>query len=74
MPQNSENVKGNYSPYKYDLRRFCVVNTVSFDHLDPSIFTVLTCPSDDAGILISLNIFRQVSEIFYNFKYRYSYC
>lgn len=40
---------GNYSPYKYDLRRFCVVNTVSFDHLDPSIFTVLTCPSDDAG-------------------------
>ena len=40
---------GNYSPYKYDLRKFCVVNTVSFDHLDPSIFTVLTCPSDDAG-------------------------
>lgn len=40
---------GNYAPFKYDLRKFCVVNTVSFDHLDPSIFTVLTCPSSDPG-------------------------
>jgi homogentisate 1,2-dioxygenase len=40
---------GNYSPYKYDLRKFCVINTVSFDHPDPSIFTVLTCPSEDPG-------------------------
>ena len=36
---------GNYAPYKYNLERFCVVNSVSYDHLDPSIFTVLTCPS-----------------------------
>jgi homogentisate 1,2-dioxygenase len=40
---------GNYAPYKYDLTRFCVVNTVSFDHPDPSIFTVLTSPSDTPG-------------------------
>lgn len=40
---------GNYAPYKYDLRLFNVVNTVSFDHPDPSIFTVLTAPSEIAG-------------------------
>jgi len=40
---------GNYAPYKYDLRRFNAVNTVSFDHPDPSIFTVLTSPSEIAG-------------------------
>ncbi|KAK9242600.1 Homogentisate 1,2-dioxygenase [Lipomyces tetrasporus] len=37
---------GNYSPYKYDLSKFCAVGSVSFDHPDPSIFTVLTCRSD----------------------------
>lgn len=31
---------GNYIPYKYDLRKFCPVNAVAFDHPDPSIFTV----------------------------------
>ena len=36
---------GNLAPYKYDLARFNTVNSVSFDHPDPSIFTVLTCPS-----------------------------
>merc|ERR1712227_1100201 len=36
---------GNYAPFKYDLANFCVINTVSYDHCDPSIFTVLTCPS-----------------------------
>jgi homogentisate 1,2-dioxygenase len=36
---------GNYAPYKYDLARFNTINTVSFDHPDPSIFTVLTSPS-----------------------------
>tara|TARA_R110002126_G_scaffold13118_4_gene56963 strand:- start:107769 stop:109064 length:1296 start_codon:yes stop_codon:yes gene_type:complete len=36
---------GNYAPYKYDLKKFNVINTVSFDHPDPSIFTVLTSPS-----------------------------
>jgi homogentisate 1,2-dioxygenase len=40
---------GNYAPCKYDLARFCVINTVSFDHPDPSIFTVLTSPSDSPG-------------------------
>ena len=40
---------GNYAPYKYDLARFNAMNTVSFDHPDPSIFTVLTSPSDTAG-------------------------
>lgn len=36
---------GNYTPYKYNLDRFVSVNSVSVDHPDPSIFTVLTCPS-----------------------------
>ena len=40
---------GNYAPYKYDLALFNTINTVSFDHPDPSIFTVLTAPSDTAG-------------------------
>ncbi len=40
---------GNYAPYRYDLRRFNTVNSVSFDHIDPSIFTVLTSPSEVAG-------------------------
>ncbi len=40
---------GNAYPYKYDLSRFNALNTVSFDHPDPSIFTVLTSPSDTAG-------------------------
>jgi homogentisate 1,2-dioxygenase len=37
---------GNYTPYKYDLSRFCCINSVSFDHPDPSIYTVLTSPSN----------------------------
>jgi homogentisate 1,2-dioxygenase len=41
---------GNSAPYKYDLSRFNVINTVSFDHPDPSIFTVLTSPSDTDGV------------------------
>lgn len=40
---------GNYVPYSYDLSRFQVVNSVSFDHSDPSIFTVLTSPSEVPG-------------------------
>src|SRR5438045_3066729 len=40
---------GNYAPYKYDLRLFNAINTVSFDHPDPSIFTVLTSPSELPG-------------------------
>lgn len=41
---------GNYLPYKYDLSKFNTINTVSFDHPDPSIFTVLTSPSPINGI------------------------
>ncbi|HZF16278.1 MAG TPA: homogentisate 1,2-dioxygenase [Steroidobacteraceae bacterium] len=41
---------GNFAPYKYDLAKFMVINTVSFDHPDPSIFTVLTSPSEIAGL------------------------
>jgi homogentisate 1,2-dioxygenase len=41
---------GNYFPYKYDLMKFNTINTVSFDHPDPSIFTVLTSPSYKPGI------------------------
>ncbi len=41
---------GNYAPYKYDLKLFNTINTVSFDHCDPSIFTVLTSPSGHPGI------------------------
>jgi len=40
---------GNYAPYVYDLARFNTLGTVSFDHPDPSIFTVLTAPSDTPG-------------------------
>lgn len=48
-PYNVVAWHGNYAPYKYDLRKFNTINTVSFDHPDPSIFTVLTCPSDVPG-------------------------
>ena len=41
---------GNYYPYKYDLARFNTINTVSYDHPDPSIFTVLTSPSEAPGM------------------------
>ncbi|MEC7172557.1 MAG: homogentisate 1,2-dioxygenase [Pseudomonadota bacterium] len=40
---------GNYVPYKYDLSRFCPMNSVAFDHPDPSIFTVLTVASATRG-------------------------
>eukprot|EP00803_Ostreobium_quekettii_P003922 evm.model.scf_3626.1 EVM.evm.TU.scf_3626.1 scf_3626:474-4330(-) len=40
---------GNYVPYKYDLTKFCPMNSVGFDHPDPSIFTVLTVPSPTQG-------------------------
>ncbi|MDW5414994.1 homogentisate 1,2-dioxygenase [Iodobacter sp. CM08] len=40
---------GNSVPYKYDLRRFNTIGTVSYDHPDPSIFTVLTSPSAITG-------------------------
>ena len=40
---------GTLYPLKYDTRRFNTIGTVSFDHPDPSIFTVLTSPSDTPG-------------------------
>lgn len=40
---------GNYAPYKYDLSTFAPVGAISFDHPDPSIFTVLTAPSGEPG-------------------------
>lgn len=41
---------GTYVPYKYNLRAFNTVNTVSYDHPDPCIFTVLSSPSSIEGI------------------------
>ncbi len=40
---------GNLAPWRYDLSRFNTIGTVSFDHPDPSIFTLLTSPSDVPG-------------------------
>lgn len=44
---------GLYYPYKYDLGRFNTIGSISFDHPDPSIFTVLTGPSDHPGTAIA---------------------
>lgn len=41
---------GNYAPYKYDLRRFNAMGSISFDHPDPSIFLVLHSASDTPGV------------------------
>jgi homogentisate 1,2-dioxygenase len=41
--------RGNYAPYKYDLRLFNTIGSISYDHPDPSIFTVLTSPSEVPG-------------------------
>ena len=40
---------GNYAPCRYDLSHFNTIGSISFDHPDPSIFTVLTSPSDVHG-------------------------
>jgi homogentisate 1,2-dioxygenase len=42
--------RGSYVPYKYDTANFMVIGTISFDHPDPSIFTVLTSPSELPGL------------------------
>ncbi|WYZ45957.1 hypothetical protein EsH8_IX_000182 [Colletotrichum jinshuiense] len=44
---------GRYYPYKYDLGRFSVIGSISFDHPDPSIYTVLTGPSDHPGTAVA---------------------
>jgi homogentisate 1,2-dioxygenase len=41
---------GNLVPVKYDTARFMTIGSISFDHPDPSIFTVLTSPSDTPGV------------------------
>ncbi len=41
---------GNYAPYRYDLRRFNTIGSISYDHPDPSIFLVLQSPSDTPGV------------------------
>ncbi|MHA3794494.1 homogentisate 1,2-dioxygenase [Sphingomonas sp. YL-JM2C] len=41
---------GNNAPYKYDLFRFNAIGTISYDHPDPSIYTVLTSPSAVRGL------------------------
>ena len=40
---------GTHVPYRYDLRRFNTIGSISYDHPDPSIFSVLTSPSDTPG-------------------------
>ncbi|MGI8642105.1 MAG: homogentisate 1,2-dioxygenase [Pyrinomonadaceae bacterium] len=49
-PLNVVGWHGNYAPYRYDLRRFNTIGSVSFDHPDPSIYTVLTSPSSEVGV------------------------
>lgn len=44
---------GNYYPYKYDLGRFNTIGSISYDHPDPSIFTVLTAPSPVTGTAVA---------------------
>jgi homogentisate 1,2-dioxygenase len=41
---------GNYLPYHYDLKLFNSINSVSYDHIDPSIYTVLTSESEIPGV------------------------
>ena len=51
---------GNYAPIKYDLKTYCPVGAVLFDHPDPSIFTVLTAPSGVEGTAnIDFVLFRE---------------
>lgn len=49
-PLNVVAWQGNYAPYIYDLALFNSMNSVSFDHPDPSIFTVLTVESAITGV------------------------
>lgn len=51
---------GNHVPFKYDLRRFMVINSVSFDHADPRHFHC-TC-SLDAGVEVSLLLDSRTTE------------
>jgi len=48
---------GLYYPFKYDLGRFNSIGSVSYDHIDPSIYTVLTAPSDSPGVAVADFVF-----------------
>jgi homogentisate 1,2-dioxygenase len=51
---------GNYAPVKYDLRNYCPIGAILFDHPDPSIYTVLTAPSGIEGTAkINFVLFRE---------------
>ena len=52
-PYNVVAWHGNYLPYKYDLGKFCAVNSVTYDHPDPSIYTVLTAKGDENGTALA---------------------
>ena len=52
-PYNVVAWHGNYLPFVYDLKRFCAVNSVTYDHLDPSIYTVLTCVGSEPGTALA---------------------
>jgi homogentisate 1,2-dioxygenase len=52
-PYNVVAWHGNYVPFKYNLQRFCAVNSVTYDHLDPSIYTVLTCVGGETGTALA---------------------
>ncbi|OWK63906.1 Homogentisate 1,2-dioxygenase [Lonchura striata] len=52
-PYNVVAWHGNYTPYKYHLEKFMVINAVAFDHADPSIFTVLTAKTTRAGVALA---------------------
>ncbi len=49
-PLNVVGWHGNFAPYKYDLRQFNTIGSISYDHPDPSIFLVLTSPTDTPGV------------------------
>ena len=51
---------GNYAPYKYDLRSYCPLGPLLFDHPAPSIWTLLTSPSESPGTAnIDFVLFRE---------------
>ncbi|KAI0326637.1 homogentisate 1,2-dioxygenase [Cubamyces sp. BRFM 1775] len=41
---------GNYVPYKYAMEKFAFVGSIEKDHIDPSIFCVLTAKSKTPGV------------------------
>lgn len=51
-PFNVVGWSGNYFPYKYDLRKYNTIGTMTFDHPDPSIFCVLTAATDEPGVAV----------------------